>query len=235
MNISRAYHQVLLDIYTGAGSSRICYILIPEGVSEEVSKWAEKASEKHECNMVLISGMDWNHDMSPWMAEGVMKKEKKFTGGAQMFLSSLLTDFIPYVEQLIKVKASRRLLAGVSLSGLFSIWCTSRTEIFSGVASISGSLWFDNFTEWLRKSTVCPGTEFYLSLGSREKNTSDKRMMQVEDRTRETVSILEEKGLRTMFEMVQGTHFSPLAPRLEKAVSYLLRIPEDISVPEGLL
>lgn len=227
MLVHRAYHQASFDIFTEEGIKRVCYILVPDGAVDDVCKWAGPAVLKYDCCFVVISGMDWNHDMSPWSAEGVMKKEKKFSGGGPMYLQELVSDYIPYVEQLLKLQSPVRWLMGVSLSGLLSIWSLAKTDCFAGVASISGSLWFDGFTEWLTKNPLRSSAKVYMSLGNKEKNTTDKRMSKVEDCTKETASILESKGLEVTLEMVQGTHFSPLAPRLDKAADCLLK-PTDI-------
>ena len=227
MIIQRAYHQASFDIFAEEGSRRICYILVPDGVVDDARKWAEPAAVKFNTNMVLVSGMDWNHDMSPWSAEGVMKKEKKFSGGGPMYLQGLVTDFIPYIDQILKLQSPARYLVGVSLSGLFTLWSLAKADCFEGVASISGSLWFDGFTEWLAKTALKSEAKVFMSLGNKEKNTSDKRMSKVEDCTKETVSILQSKGLDVTFEMVAGTHFSPLAPRLDRAAACLLA-PTDI-------
>lgn len=115
-----------------------------------ISPIAEKASPRFNTNVVLVSGMDWNRDMSPWAADGVMKEKKNFSGGAGMYLKELTDDFIPNIEQWLKLKAPKRYLLGISLSGLFSIWSLSKYNGFLGVGSISGSLWFDGFVEWAR-------------------------------------------------------------------------------------
>ena len=241
------------------GNWKVCYILLPEGAMPEVLKWAEKAADENSCDLVLISGMDWNADMSPWMADGVMKKEKVFYGGAPTFLKELVKDSIPTVEQWLGLKDPRRYLMGISLSGLFAVWSLVQTDIFKGVASVSGSLWFDGFVEWLAKHpmagstaakspaagipagasetktpaagtpagasvTAAPGgfPKVYLSLGKREKNTSDKRMATVEDCTDAVVDILKEKGVDVTYDLQPGTHFSPVVPRFESALAVIL-------------
>ena len=233
------------------GNWKVCYILLPEGAMPEVLKWAEKAADDNSCDLVLISGMDWNADMSPWMADGVMKKEKVFYGSAPTFLKELVKDSIPTVEQWLGLKSPRRYLMGISLSGLFAVWSLVQTDIFKGVASVSGSLWYDGFVEWLAKhplagnaaktsasaktSAAASGTpaeapaspdaafpKVYLSLGKREKNTSDKRMSTVEDCTNDVVDILKEKGVDVTYDLLPGTHFSPVAPRFESALAVIL-------------
>lgn len=219
---SRAYHQARFDVVVAEGADCVIYVLVPDGVLPDIVKWAEKTAVRTASSVVVISGMDWNKDMSPWKAGGVMKKEKGFGGGAQMYLKELVDDYVPYIEQMYKLKASKRCLIGISLSGLFTLWTLGKTHAFSALGSVSGSLWFDGFTDWLAKVPEFPASKVYISLGAREKNTPDKRMAAVEDRTRETVALLESRNVDVTFEMVPGTHFSPVLPKLDRAVDSLL-------------
>ena len=57
-----------------------------------------------------------------------------------------------------------------------------------------------------------------MLLGEKEKNAKDKRMATVEERTIAAANILkEETDASITFELVEGTHFSPIMPRLERA------------------
>lgn len=210
------------DISSAEGSDRVCYVLIPEGAVADLTKWAEKASSQFNINIVLITGIDWNKDMSPWPADGVMKEKKNFSGGASMYLKVLTEDFIPNVEQWLKLKAAKRYMIGISLSGLFALWSLSKYNGFLGVASVSGSLWYDGFVEWAGKNAFFGNPKIYLSLGVKEKNTPDKRMSTVEDATKAMAELLEGKGFDVTFEMVPGTHFSPAAPKFDRALEVLL-------------
>ena len=145
------------DITTAEGSESVCYILLPEGAVSDIAKWADKASSKFNCNIVLVSGMDWNRDMSPWAADGVMKEKKNFSGGAGMYLKELTDDFIPNVEQWLKLKAPKRYLLGISLSGLFAIW--SLAPICEHIPSLAAPWPF--FAPWnlvfgMNMVTECP-------------------------------------------------------------------------------
>lgn len=220
--ISRAYHSANLDIAVCEESARICYVLIPDGLVTDARKWAGEAAPLHQCTIALISGMDWNKDMTPWSAQGVMKKEKDFGGGASTYIRELETDLIPNIEQMLKIKASKRYLMGVSLSGLFSVWSIFKTALFDGIGSISGSFWFDGFTDFLKKGTPLSQPRVFMTLGVKEKNTSDKRLATVGDRSCDVVRILNEKNVPAILEMVPGTHFSPFGPRFNRALSYLV-------------
>ena len=227
MHFSRAYHMAGFDITSAEGSDSVCYVLLPDGALADLSRWAEKASPRFNTNVVLITGMDWNRDMSPWPADGVMKDKKNFPGGAAMYVKELCDDFIPTVEQWLKLKSPKRYLIGVSLSGLFSIWTLSKTSLFVGVGSVSGSLWYDGLVEWTRKTPLLSNAKLYLSLGAKEKNTSDRRMATVEGATNEMVALLREKGFDVTFEIVPGTHFSPVAPKFDRALEILMTESSD--------
>ena len=57
-----------------------------------------------------------------------------------------------------------------------------------------------------------------MLLGEKEKNAKDKRMATVEERTRAATEMLKTKSQAAVtFELVDGTHFSPILPRLERA------------------
>lgn len=203
-----------------ADSNRIGYVILPMPPSFEDLEWMRRSAEKHKTNLVLLSGMDWNNDMTPWPAPSVFSCERNFEGRADTFLQVLLKDVIPSVESVLQRNNMERSLIGLSLSGLFSLWASCHTDAFSSIASISGSLWYDGFIEWLMWHV--PYIAYaYLLLGDREKNTRNPRMAVVEEKTEIACRILQEKGVDTFYELESGTHFSPYLPRLEKAFNHL--------------
>ena len=216
------YHGLHLSIARNAGN-RICYVLLPEGLQEDVTKVVEEYAEKFGCNIALITGMDWNRDMTPWPAQGVFKKEKPFEGMAEDFLELLIGDILPYAEDSLDLCRPGRYLTGISLSGLFAVWTLFRTDAFMAVASISGSLWYDGFTEWANQQPIVnTAAKVHLSLGNKEKYSKNPRMAVVEDATGQVAGRLEAAGCDVDFQTVPGTHFSPIVPRLELALSAIL-------------
>lgn len=219
---SRTYHGLTLDT-AKFKSERICYILLPEGLKEDGKKWMEEAAERYACNIVALSGMDWNESLTPWAAEGVFRKAKPFGGRSEVFLRDLKSDYFPGIESSLGIKHPERYLAGISLSGLFAVWSVFKCDLFLGVASISGSMWYDGFAEWTkdRMPSACV-KKVFISLGDKESKTKDKRMSSVEDATLQVVSNLREKGTLVEYALEEGvTHFSPVVPRLEKALESL--------------
>lgn len=204
-------------------SDRICYILSPEGLKSEGKEWMQTAAEEFKGNIVIISDIDWNNDLTPWKAPGVFKKEKDFGGNADLFLKDLTNRLIPSIENEIGIENAHRYLVGISLSGLFAIWASTQTDKFSGIASISGSLWYNDFAQRFTEMTVNPAIrKFFLSLGVREKNSKDARMATVEVATSHIVETIKNNGFPVEYVIDEGTHFSPLIPRLQKALSSLM-------------
>jgi len=217
---TRIYHSLQFDLAT-AESDRICYLLMFDPPTKEELKWLDGMSARFDCTLVYVSGFDWDDCFSPWPAEG-LKRGEWFKGGAGMTLLGLLTDYFPFVEAPLKISNPIRSLVGVSLSGLFAVWAAHKSDAFSQVVSVSGSLWYDGFTEWVVKHKVSTSVKkLYLSLGEKEKNAKNPRMAKVEDATREIAGIIAEQGIPVVFELNPGTHFSAPLPRLEKALAVI--------------
>ena len=206
-------------IYAALNTNKICYMILPEGIREDLDVGLKKLSEKHGVSIVVIPDVNWNDDLTPWPAEGVFKKAKPYGGQAALFLNKLTNEIIPEAEKSLGIEDAERTIMGVSLSGLFAVWACFNTNAFTNVISISGSLWYDGFIEWMEKQTPSPQLKkVCMLLGEKEKNAKDKRMATVEERTRAAVEILKSISQAAVtFELVEGTHFSPILPRLERA------------------
>lgn len=194
-------------------------MILPQGVKEDLTVGLGKLSEKYGVSIVVIGDVDWNNDLTPWPADGVFKKAKPFGGHAAGFLDKLTREIIPEAEKDLAIEvATERTIIGVSLSGLFAVWSMFETDAFTNVISISGSLWYDGFVEWMEKSTPSPTIKkVCMLLGEKEKNTKDKRMATVKNRTVAVANTLKGKNCASItFELVVGTHFSPIMPRLER-------------------
>ena len=202
--------------------ARVCYLLMPGGLKDDVAAFIEQASEEHSCTMVVLSGMNWNDDLTPWPAEGVFKEKKPFGGKAREFaikLEACCTE----IEAQLGISNPSRYLLGISLSGLFAVWMTTCSDEFFGIGSISGSLWYDGFSEWFCDQTVRPAIrKIYISLGLREKNSKDHRIATVEEATGQVVNHLKDKGKDLVYILEDCTHFSPILPRLQVALEVLL-------------
>ena len=212
------------SLVTTYKTNKVCYLILPEGVSKDLNVDLQELAERFSLTFVMIEGVDWNNDLTPWPASGVFKKAKPFGGQASVFLTKLCNDIVPKAENELGLINPQRTLMGVSLSGLFAVWAALNTAVFQNIISISGSLWYDGFAEWVKTREISPKVEnICLLLGEKEKKAKEKRMATVEEKTSEIAAMLKEKCQgKVVFELVEGTHFSPVVPRMEKALERLV-------------
>ena len=217
MKTSRIYHELNLDIVT-TESDDVCYVLLPERMKEADMTWLEEVVQKYPVNIVAISGMKWNDDLTPWKAPALNPKEEDFKGRAKNFLSSLLSDLFINTEQSLRLNHPKRHLIGISLSGLFALWASTETNKFNSVASISGSLWYDGFVEWFKEQEL-HADRYFLSLGNKEVKSKNERLASVESCTEATLQIIRDKSKEINFITDEGNHFDFFRERIEKAIS----------------
>ena len=200
----------------------ICYIPMLEGQTPDVREWMEAARARYGVIPVLLPQADWNNDLTPWPAGPVFKKGKPFGGKAESYLQRLEDDILPGIEAKLGVVPDERWLLGVSLAGLFAVWAAARSDRFARIAAISGSFWYPGFPDWLREQTLSSNLKAaYLSLGRKEAEGRNPHLKDIAGQTREIAGILTHKNIPTAFEWTEGTHFSPVVPRLEKALNHL--------------
>lgn len=198
---------------SAAEAAGICYLISPVSVDPEtVRKWATHR------NIVVISGTDWGKDMTPWPAPGIVPGKDDFAGGADTFLDILRSRILPECEARMSPggRSCTRSLAGLSLSGLFALYAWTSCEEFSNIGCISGSFWYDGFTDWLEsKRPLRKSGCAYFSLGEKEGKGGNPRFRNVRENTAAIIARLREDGIRTMFEQTEGSHFTPFYPRME--------------------
>jgi predicted alpha/beta superfamily hydrolase len=174
------------------------------------------------CVLVSVPAPDWERDLSPWPAPRAFAGSEDFTGGADAFLTRL-EDCLRGAEACCGLRPTVRAIAGYSLAGLFAVYAVYKSRLFSRAASVSGSMWFDGFTEYMASHAPARVPErMYFSLGSREARVKDPRLAAVETATARAAEIMSAAGAATVFEHNAGGHFAPAAPRLAKGINHLL-------------
>jgi len=212
--------MILTKTDTGRGETETVVYLLSGEESAEVL-----ASGLKEENMTVVSVEvpDWNRDLTPWPAAKVFGKGEDFTGGADAFLAELTEEILRFEER-AGLRPARRILAGYSLGGLFAVYGALNSELFTDFASVSGSMWFDGFEAYAAAASLPDRLKTgYFSVGDREKNSKNERMKTVEDCTKRISKGLGGRGLRTVFELNPGTHFTDPEQRILKAVRWILK------------
>ena len=209
--------KLTCNISKGEGQ-QVCYILTPMPISYE---WMVKQTQERGCSLVVISNLDWGNDLTPWKAPNIFRSEPDFGGMGQKFLKTLLDDVLPKVENHLQITHVERTLIGISLSGLFALWAWMQGDDFKHIASVSGSFWYEGFTEWLQSSVVKKGGKAYLSLGDKEPKQRNPFFKMIGEKTLQTLEILKYAGIDTTFEWNPGNHYVDILSRLEKALCHI--------------
>ena len=173
--------------------------------------------------LVTIGNLDWNHDMAPWDIPPISKGDTPCTGGADEYLRLLIYEIIPEAERLIQGEPMWRGLAGYSLAGLLAVYSLYRADCFSRIASMSGSLWFPGFKEYVLSHEMKRIPEhLYLSLGDRECQTRNPYLKNVQTNTKEINAFFMRKGIDTVFQLNPGNHFKNAVQRTAAGIAWML-------------
>lgn len=174
-------------------------------------------------NLLCISNLNWDHDMTPWYAPPLSPEDTPCTGGADEYLPLLLTEILPKAKERIPGIPPQVGIAGYSLAGLFALYALYKSDAFDRAASISGSLWFPDFTEYCFSHAMkrTPG-KIYLSLGDREAKTKNKLLRTVQDNTESLADHYRSLGLSVIWELNPGNHFQDAARRSAKGILAIL-------------
>ncbi len=97
--------------------------------------------------VAAVEGVDWNCELTPWPAPPVARGQPDFGGNADALLGELAGRILPEVEA--ELRPSARWIAGYSLAGLFAVYAALSTRLFARVASVSGSMWYPGFSDWV--------------------------------------------------------------------------------------
>ena len=216
------------------GHRRVCLYHLVQGVAplvysidyHENGQLLLEACRQLECsgfNLVTISGLHWNQELSPWPIPTVVSKDDRFTGEADQWLRVLTDEVVPQVEQLLDASPAWRCLAGYSMAGLFTIWTAFQTDLFTRILSASGSMWYPGWLEYVSEhefAGIVAGA--YLSVGEQESTSRNAVLQTVGERTRAIAALLAERGIPAKFELNPGNHFKNPPLRVAKGINWLL-------------
>ena len=224
----RTASTVRFDIYTyGDPAADILLVQMVddhdlEVIESEVSFIEEFTGGQSFC-LKAVKVDSWNKDLSPWPAPAVFGRED-FGAGAEETLAYLLKEVVPH-----KINSPQKIyIGGYSLAGLFALWAGYQTDVFSGIAAASPSIWFPGFTEYMKENEL-HARAVYLSLGDREERTRNPVMARVGDAIREAYAHLQETGVDCVLEWNKGNHFKEPDLRTARAFSWVM---EDRSCHE---
>ena len=170
-------------------------------------------------NLLVIGNLNWNHDMTPWNCPPLSKQDTGAAGGADDYLKVLLSEILPKAKNNIKGTPSKTCITGYSLSGLFALYALYQCDVFDCAASMSGSLWFPDFLEFVKSHDMMRKPDkLYLSLGDKEAKTRHPLMKNIHSNTQAIAEHYEKLGISVVFEMNPGNHFKDVEKRCAKGI-----------------
>lgn len=193
--------------------------------------------------LLSIKPESWNDDFTPWAAPAFRAEEEAPRGRADAYLSCLTKEIKPYMDARYRTKPEpeHTALLGYSLGGLTAVYAIYKTDVFGAVASLSGSLWFDGFCDFMeRQKPLRADLRVYFSLGKKESHSRNPRMEKVAECTQRAREILAgqlerpdrydgvdkescvkagaDNRERVCFEWNEGGHFHDIEGRFAKAI-----------------
>jgi hypothetical protein len=199
-------------------------LIVVNHYSPETDKIMEALRDngKPELNLLFVYGLDWEHDMTPWECAPLRPSEKAFTGGAGEYLELLLTQILPQARDSVRGEPAYTGIAGYSLAGLFAVYSMYCCDEFDRVASISGSMWFPGFKEYVFEHSMKKIPDrVYMSLGDREGRTKDQRLGTVRENSEAIVKHFTDIGISVAWELNPGNHFTNASLRCARGIGAL--------------
>ena len=207
------------------GEAHAEYLLLQmTGEHELQSMDNEVAVIEQSCRKFLFAAIpveNWNDALSPWEAPAVWGRQG-FGGNAADTLHFLIEQVIPTLKQQFDLPENVKIiLGGYSLAGFFSLWASTQTNLFYGIAAASPSVWFPGWMEFERRHPV-QALHVYLNLGDKEEHTRNPVMTAVGDNIRALHSRLTEHGAECILEWNCGGHFKDADLRTARAFRWVM-------------
>lgn len=156
----------------------------------------------------MIYPYDWNYCMTPWKYQN---KNMGKTGGGEEFLSW-------FASEIYDEKYQRQYIGGYSLGGLFALFAACEKELFDGVMSVSGSLWYPGALEYFNEKSIGKRIgKIYMSLGDKEALTKNAEREKVGFNTEKLAEVFG-KTKEVFFEYNRGGHFTDISERIAKSI-----------------
>ncbi len=180
-------------------SQTVCYFFMAERINIEPVEGVR---------LVMIYPYDWNYCMTPWKYHD---KNMGKTGGGEEFLSW-------FISEIYDEKYQRQYIGGYSLGGLFALFAACEKELFDGVMSVSGSLWYPGALEYFNEKSIGKRIgKIYMSLGDKESLTKNAEREKVGFNTEKLAEVFG-RTKEVFFEYNRGGHFTDISERIVKSI-----------------
>ncbi len=173
-------------------------------------------------DLVSVSDLSWDADLSPWPHGPMVFEDDDFSGGADDYARFIAESVVPFAEGILG-PASGRVVAGYSMGGLFALYAPHVTDLFGSCVSASGSVWYPGFVDFVGETPFRRRPDsVYLSVGDRESRARNRFLREVEACDRRLLEVYRSRGVEAVFETNPGNHFRDADVRLAKGIAWAL-------------
>ena len=163
---------------------------------------------------------DWHLQMSPWHDDAISGREE-VGHHAEETLRFITHRLLPVLQQ--RFGDLPVVLGGYSLAALFSLWAATQTDVFTGIAAASPSVWIDGWQTFASSHPILSKVA-YLSIGRKEEHVRNLSMARVGANIRFEQQLLEQQlgPNNTTLQWNEGGHFDHMDARTAQAYAWTL-------------
>lgn len=222
-----AGYQVECHAFPGKSSAPSTLLLLNDGEMLPEMLPALSAGLRDMPPFILAGVCSENRDdeYSPWPMPPAFRGGDPFTGGADAYIDRLTSQLLPLLREKygLPQDPAHTGILGYSLGGLAALYAAYRTDAFGLIGSLSSSLWFDGWEEFVATHPLCPkNPRIFFSLGKREPASRNPVLARVGKATEASVAAAESQQATVRFVWEEGGHFGDATPRFVRAISWLL-------------
>lgn len=163
---------------------------------------------------------DWHLQMSPWHDDAISRREE-VGHHAEETLRFITHRLLPVLQQ--RFGDLPVVLGGYSLAALFSLWAATQTDVFTGIAAASPSVWIDGWQTFASSHPILSKVA-YLSIGRKEEHVRNLSMARVGANIRFEQQLLEQQlgPNNTTLQWNEGGHFDHMDARTAQAYAWTI-------------
>lgn len=187
-------------------------------IGHEVSLIAQHTP--HPFVMAAFKINDWHLQMSPWHDDAISRREE-VGHHAEETLRFITRRLLPVLQQ--RFGDLPVVLGGYSLAALFSLWAATQTDVFTGIAAASPSVWIDGWQTFASSHPILSKVA-YLSIGRKEEHVRNLSMARVGANIRFEQQLLEQQlgPNNTTLQWNEGGHFDHMDARTAQAYAWTI-------------
>ena len=184
---------------------------------------AIKSTTDHGYSLWVYTVSNWDSMLTPWQYTDP-QNSRIFEGKGEELLKKLECEIVNKIDYNLIYKNRDKYLIGYSLAGLFSLWSIYESKIFNGCASVSGSLWYPGWGDYIEKNVIEQKNNVYISLGKKEANSRNNLMKNVLTATEKQYELLKKDTNVSSVKYVlnEGGHFSNIEDRIVDGINWLI-------------